>query len=439
MATNFPPNGGTGGTGGAVDSVNGKTGIVLLGKADIGLGNVDNTSDADKPISTATQNALDGKSGTGHTHSGATDTDPGFMSAADKSKLDGVAEGANNYTHPTGDGNLHVPATGISNNGKVLTAGPTEGSASWQDPPPATLQYLTEVRSADAPNATVPVHGVQATGAETNLDLLLAPKGAGAIVADIPDGTSVGGNKRGASAVDLQTNRSSLTQVASGANSVIAGGSSNTASGPTSTVGGGSANVSSGAQSTVSGGSSNTASAGFSFVGGGGSNTASGSSSTIPGGVYATTNSLQGVFAYGFNGNATGRNQMTFWGGRKDTTDATTVRLTADAGTASAANQLALRNSSAFRVRGTVVARNTSTNDCKEWTFDALIKRGANAAATAIVGTPSITSTFADAAASGWTIDVTADTTNGALAINVTGAAATTVRWTGVVHSIEVA
>ena len=41
-------------------------------------------------------------------------------------------EGANNYTHPTGDGNLHVPATGTTNSGKVLTAGATEGSLSWQ-------------------------------------------------------------------------------------------------------------------------------------------------------------------------------------------------------------------------------------------------------------------------------------------------------------------
>lgn len=37
-------------------------------KADVGLGNADNTSDADKPISTATQTALDGKTNTGHTH-----------------------------------------------------------------------------------------------------------------------------------------------------------------------------------------------------------------------------------------------------------------------------------------------------------------------------------------------------------------------------------
>ena len=34
---------------------------VTVTKADVGLGNVDNTSDADKPISTATQTALDGK------------------------------------------------------------------------------------------------------------------------------------------------------------------------------------------------------------------------------------------------------------------------------------------------------------------------------------------------------------------------------------------
>ncbi|MEK5277696.1 MULTISPECIES: hypothetical protein [Paenibacillus] len=50
---------------------------------------------------------------------------------AEKTKLSGVATGANNYTHPTGDGNQHVPATGTSNNGKVLKAGTTAGSLSW--------------------------------------------------------------------------------------------------------------------------------------------------------------------------------------------------------------------------------------------------------------------------------------------------------------------
>ena len=44
-----------------VSSVNGKTGEVALTKADVGLGLVNNTSDLDKPISTATQSALDSK------------------------------------------------------------------------------------------------------------------------------------------------------------------------------------------------------------------------------------------------------------------------------------------------------------------------------------------------------------------------------------------
>ena len=46
---------------GQVVSVAGRTGAVSLAKADVGLGGVDNTSDADKPVSTAQQAAIDGK------------------------------------------------------------------------------------------------------------------------------------------------------------------------------------------------------------------------------------------------------------------------------------------------------------------------------------------------------------------------------------------
>lgn len=49
----------------AVQSVNGKTGSsVTLAKGDVGLSNVDNTSDANKPVSTATQSALNLKANT---------------------------------------------------------------------------------------------------------------------------------------------------------------------------------------------------------------------------------------------------------------------------------------------------------------------------------------------------------------------------------------
>ena len=67
----------------------------------------------------------------GNAHAAATASQAGFMSAADKSKLDGIASGATKYSHPGGDGNLHVPATGTTSNGKVLRAGSTAGSLSW--------------------------------------------------------------------------------------------------------------------------------------------------------------------------------------------------------------------------------------------------------------------------------------------------------------------
>ena len=47
-----------------VQSVAGKTGAVILSKGDVGLNNVDNTSDLDKPVSTAQQTALNAKANT---------------------------------------------------------------------------------------------------------------------------------------------------------------------------------------------------------------------------------------------------------------------------------------------------------------------------------------------------------------------------------------
>ncbi len=46
---------------GNIASVNGYTGTVVLSASDLGLGNVNNTADADKPVSTAQQTALDAK------------------------------------------------------------------------------------------------------------------------------------------------------------------------------------------------------------------------------------------------------------------------------------------------------------------------------------------------------------------------------------------
>ena len=77
---------------GAVDSVNGKAGAVVLTKADIELGNVDNTSDMDKPVSTATQAALDLKADKATTLSGY-----GITDAYTKAEVDGKLTGAFHY------------------------------------------------------------------------------------------------------------------------------------------------------------------------------------------------------------------------------------------------------------------------------------------------------------------------------------------------------
>jgi hypothetical protein len=53
-----PPGEGGGGGVAGVSTVNGRSGDVTLDKTDVGLNNVDNTSDANKPVSTATQTAL---------------------------------------------------------------------------------------------------------------------------------------------------------------------------------------------------------------------------------------------------------------------------------------------------------------------------------------------------------------------------------------------
>ena len=70
----------------------------------------------------------------------ATDEKAGVMTAAEHSKLAGVAENANNYTHPTTSGNKHVPSGGSS--GQILRWS-ADGTASWGTETGATLYGST--------------------------------------------------------------------------------------------------------------------------------------------------------------------------------------------------------------------------------------------------------------------------------------------------------
>lgn len=64
-----------------------------------------------------------------HSHEVATTTTNGFMAAADKQKLNGIAANANNYVHPTTDGNRHVPSTTAADLNKFLKSAGTAGQA----------------------------------------------------------------------------------------------------------------------------------------------------------------------------------------------------------------------------------------------------------------------------------------------------------------------
>lgn len=59
----------------------------------------------------------------------------------------GTWETFNNYSHPTGDGNLHIPANGTTNNGKYLQATGTAGTYQWASLPSAstTVAGITTV------------------------------------------------------------------------------------------------------------------------------------------------------------------------------------------------------------------------------------------------------------------------------------------------------
>jgi hypothetical protein len=227
--------------------------------------------------------------------------------------------------------------------------------------------------------------------------------------------------------------------VASGDWSVVAGGTKNTASGIASFIGGGGTdgsnfggNTASGQYSGVVVGYGNQATGTGSFVGGGYSNVANAQFSCVLGGARGTTRSIQGNQIFSAHNNpiadSSGISQTGLLVLAVQTTDATATALRSNGAAAGTTNQVILPNNSAYFFRGEVISGVTGGGNTKGWTIEGVIKRGANAASTALVGTPTVVSAFADAGAATWAIAVTADTTNGGLRVTFTGQAATTIR-----------
>jgi hypothetical protein len=248
---------------------------------------------------------------------------------------------------------------------------------------------------------------------------------------------------------------------ATGSYSFIGGGGDagtaanrNVASGDWSSVLGGFKNTATNLYDTVGGGFTNAASGSYCVIGGGQNQIATGSNSSILGGRahqsnagYASIVGGYGAFSKGVCGVA--QSGATYFSNIGDaqsvnyvlsvqTTNATATVLTTNQGAASSTTIIALPNNQAYAFRGAVIARNTSNGDTSSWEIKGAIKRGANAAATALVGTPTVTSIGVDAGAVTWALAVSADTTNGGLSITATGVAATTIRWVAQIRTAEV-
>ena len=381
----------------------------------------------------------------------------------------------------------------------------------------STLRLFTRIDN-DGVNTTVPVTEIKELPIGVpNMDIALVAKGTGATLAQVPDGTIAGGNKRGIYATDWQKSRAIATQVASsyystigggyanvcssgysvvaggdsntastneyatigggssnqcsgnfgtvsggqsnnvsniraaisggfantasGTNAVVCGGTSNIASGTNSSVGGGTSNTASGSRAAVSGGSSNNASATSATIAGGDNNIANGTGSFVSGGFRGTARAIQGYHVFPACNEpiaaASGVTQSALLLLSRQTTDATATVLTSNNSAAAATNQVTLPDNSAYSFSGEVIAGVTGAGNSARWTINGAIKRGASAASTAMIGTPTVVMTHNDAGAAAWVVAVTANTTLGCITVTVTGAAATTIRWVCKINTTE--
>ena len=123
----------------------------------------------------------------------------------------------------------------------------------------------------------------------------------------------------------------------------------------------------------------------------------------------------------------------------RSTTDATATVLTSDTATASNSNQVILPNNSAYAFTGTIIARQQAAggSNYAAWEVKGAILRDATAAST-VLGSYNINALSATAGASAWVVALSADTTNGGLAVTVTGAASVNIRWVATIKTSEV-
>lgn len=147
-----------------VQSVAGQTGAVTLAKADVGLGNVDNTSDLDKPVSSATQQALDAKAASSHFHSwseitsGTPTTLSGYGITDAVSSSDGRLSDARTPTSHTHGNLTDAGAIGTTSGLPIITTTAGVLTAGAFGSTPGTFCQGNDARLSNARTPTAHTH-----------------------------------------------------------------------------------------------------------------------------------------------------------------------------------------------------------------------------------------------------------------------------------------
>ncbi len=306
----------------------------------------------------------------------------------------------------------------------------------WQDDNTVHIAYnfdaLTDrnrlvITRYSKPTGITTLNGANAGGA-FNVALLttgtaspaLIPAGTNVVSAQAASGSAVGGNTRGTSSVDLQTSRTLATQVAGGNYSVIIGGQNNSANTSYAIAGGADA-ISSGILS-VAVGASVTASGAYSW--------AMGNRATTQG-IFGKQAWASGRF--GADGDA----QSGLYVLRNNTASVTPTQLSTDGLVAGTANGVILPDNSCFACYGRVMGREGATGVMSDWEIKATIKRGVGVGTTALVGSSTVTLLNQDGGAAAWALGVTADATNGGLAVTVTQSSGVATHWVARIQTTE--
>jgi hypothetical protein len=310
------------------------------------------------------------------------------------------------------------------------------------------ITNFTETLHTAAPNATVNAVRLLVNVPTTNGGLVLSPKGTGYISAQLPDNTALGGNIRGAGAVDLQLSRTGSDRVASGTNSFAAG--SNCEASGLNSIALGSACTASFSTSVAIGNNNNSTSGGAISIG---EFCTASASNSIALGSLCTASGTRAI-AYGFQSTTFNRSHVAVYSSgqestigdsqqvsiiyRNRTTDETQTVLTANSTTvASTANIYSLQNFQGCTAQVIVnaILKGSSGTENKSWVFTIRAYRGANAATTTV----NIIQVLIDGTvgASSWLSTIQANTSIGGWEVVVTGAPSSLIQWSAAVISVE--